>query len=79
MYIGVKEVTPSSDYKLNLLFENGERRLFDMSPLLDKGIYQTLKEGSMFNRVKVTLDFIEWPNGVDIDPDRLYEESIKLG
>ena len=44
MYISVKSVRPLSEYQLLLTFENGEKKIFDMKPYLDKGIYKELKD-----------------------------------
>ena len=78
MYLSVKEVIPSSDYLLHLTFENGEKRLFDMKPYLNKGIFEELKDISLFNTVKVSFDTIEWDNEADLDPEFLYKESKSL-
>lgn len=75
MYLSVIEVVPLEDYKLLLTFENGEKRVFDMKPYLDKGIYQELKNEKVFKSVRVSFDSIEWCNQVDIDPEFLYEKS----
>ncbi|MGL6169544.1 MAG: DUF2442 domain-containing protein [Fusobacteriaceae bacterium] len=77
MYIGVKKVIALKDYKLQLIFENDETKIFDVSPYLDKGVFKTLKDINIFNSVRVAFDSIEWSNGVDIDPETLYEDSIK--
>ncbi|VUZ25685.1 Uncharacterised protein [Acetobacterium wieringae] len=39
MYLAVINVEPLNDYKLLLTFDNGEKRIFDVSPYLDKGIF----------------------------------------
>ena len=78
MYLSVKEVKPSSDYLLHLTFENGEKRIFDMKPYLNKGIFTELKDISLFNTVKVSFDTIEWDNEADFDPEFLYKESKSL-
>jgi len=78
MYLSVKEVKPSSDYLLHLTFENGEKRIFDMKPYLNKGIFTELKDISLFNTVKVSFDTIEWDNEADLDPEFLYKESCSL-
>ena len=77
MYLAVKEVKPLEDYQLVLTFENGEIRIFDMKPYLDKGIYRELKDESKFKTVRVSFDSIEWCNQADIDPEFLYEKSIE--
>jgi hypothetical protein len=76
MYLGVKKVKPVEDYKLYLIFENGEERLFDMKPYLDLNIFIELKNLSMFNSVRVSFDTIEWENHADIDPEILYNKSV---
>ena len=64
--------------KLLLTFENKEKRVFDLSPYLNIGKFSELKEPSLFNTVKVMFDSIEWNNYLDLDPELLYQESIKL-
>lgn len=76
MYIGVKDVKALEDYKLQLTFKNDETKIFDVSPYLDKGIFKTLKDINIFNSVRVAFDSIEWSNGVDMDPETLYEDSL---
>ena len=78
MYLAVTDVRPYQDYQLLLTFENGEKRLFDMSPYLDLGIFKELKDMNMFNTVRVSFDSIEWANEADFDPEVLYERSHKI-
>ena len=78
MYISVKSVRPLSEYQLLLTFENGEKKIIDMKPYLDKGIYKELKDESKFKTVRISFDSIEWCNKADIDPEFLYEKSKKI-
>jgi len=75
MYLAVTEVEPLEDYRLLLTFENGEIRIFDMKPYLEKGVFQELKDEKLFRTVRVSFDSIEWSNQADIDPEVLYEKS----
>ncbi len=75
MYLAVTKVEPLEDYQLLLTFENGEKRIFDMKPYLDKGIFQELKDKQRFRTVRVSFDSIEWDNQADVDPEILYEKS----
>jgi hypothetical protein len=72
----VKEVTPNPDYTIDLIFENGEKRVFDVKPYLEKGIFQELKALKIFNSVKPVLGTVQWQGGQDFCPDTLYLESI---
>ncbi len=78
MYFAVKSVKPTEDYNLILVFENGEKRQFDMKPFLNQGIFQQLKDPNRFNSVRISFDTIEWDNEADFDPEILYSKSIRI-
>ncbi|MBF0261526.1 MAG: DUF2442 domain-containing protein [Magnetococcales bacterium] len=61
---------------LVLSFANGERRCFDVSPYLDKGIFQKLRDTVYFRSVRATSGFVTWPHGQDLSPDTLYLRSV---
>ena len=75
MYLSVNKVKVLNDYKLELVFENKEKRIFDVEPYLDTGLFKKLKDKKLFKMVKISYDTIEWPNGIDLDPEVLYEKS----
>jgi hypothetical protein len=75
----VKNVTPNSDFTITLLFKNGEERIFDMTPYLDKGVFRELRDIHLFNSVRPFLGSIRWQNGQDLCPDTLYTGSKKQG
>jgi hypothetical protein len=72
MYPSVKEVIPRDDYTLSLLFENGEKGILDMKPMLAFGVFHRIKDLDNFKRVRVAFDTIEWACGVDLDPEYIY-------
>ena len=72
----VKHVIPGNDFTLKLVFSNDEKKVFDVKPYLNFGIFSELKNRSVFNSVKVSFGTIVWNNGLDICPDTLYLESI---
>ncbi len=74
----VKTVKPHPDYTLTLIFTNGESRLFDVNPYLDKGIFRELRDKSLFNTVRPFLGSIQWKNGQDFCPDTLYLEGCAV-
>jgi hypothetical protein len=77
MYLSVNKVKPLNDYRLELTFENKEVKIFDVKPYLDTGLFRRLKDENFFKMVKVSYDTIEWPNGIDLDPEVLYEKGRK--
>ncbi|MGR5354139.1 DUF2442 domain-containing protein [Vibrio sp. DNB22_19_2] len=68
----VVSVQPSNDYTLIVSFDNSETKIFDVSPYLDNGIFQELKDVSYFKRVSVAFGSVEWPNEQDFSYDTLY-------
>jgi len=74
----VKEVVPRKDYSLLLTFADGEKRLYDALPLLEKGIYAPLKNLPFFMDAHVGGDTVIWNDDVDVAPEHLYECSTPL-
>lgn len=76
MYWTVKSVTPLENYWLYLTFENNEQRYYDMKPLLETGVFRTLKDPKIFRTVRIAFDSIAWDNNVDIAPETLYHDGL---
>lgn len=73
----VKEVSASDDYKLYLVFSNGERGIYDCSDLLEFGVFKEFKNKNYFVQAKVIDGTVVWPHEQDICPDTLYLDSQK--
>lgn len=73
----IREVIPMPNYKLKLIFTNGELGIYDCSDLLNFGVFQELKNQHYFNQVKVLDGTVSWPHEQDICPDTLYLDSVK--
>jgi hypothetical protein len=78
MYPAVREVTPNEDFSLKLVLDNGEKRLLDMKPYLDFGVFKKIQNYEAFRRARVSFDTIEWDEGVDLDPEFVYEKSTPI-
>lgn len=78
MYIPIVEVRPEDNYSLEVKFSDGQRRLLDMKPYLDKGVFNILKDERTFKTVHVSFDTVEWDCGVDLDPEFVFEKSEPL-
>lgn len=66
------------DYRLDLTFTNGERRVYDVTPLLDWPAYRVLKNKALFSAARVEYGSVCWPGDLDCCPDRLYRDSVPL-
>ncbi len=68
-------VEPRADDTLSLVFENKEKRLFDMRPYLDKKPFTKLKGAPLFMKARVALGTVVWPGNIDIAPETLWDFS----
>lgn len=73
--LDVIKVQATPDYRLYLEFENGEKRVFDMSPYMDKRPFASLKGSSLFTMARVDYGTVVWPGNIDIAPETLYDRS----
>lgn len=71
----VKAITPLTDYRLLVEFENGERRVFDLTAYLDKGVFTQLRDPARFRLARVVAGSIEWPGEIDLSYDTIYLRS----
>jgi hypothetical protein len=72
------EVLPG--YRLAIGFADGTSGVVDCAPWLyerDADLLVQLRDPARFAEVRINpeLGFIEWPNGMDVCPDLLYEEA----
>lgn len=76
--LDVVSVTPTTDFKLLLEFENGEHRVFDMVPLMNKKPFDQLRDPARFTQAYVDYGTVVWPRNIDIAPETLYDRSKAL-
>ena len=73
--LDVVSVAAQKDHTLLVVFENGEKRRFDMKPLLDKKPFSRLKNSPLFMKATVAYGTVVWPGGIDIAPETLWDKS----
>ena len=71
----VTHIQVREDFQLELKFDTGETRIFDARPYLDKGVFQRLKDPTLFRQVFVAFNTVCWPGNLDIAPETLYDRS----
>ena len=71
-------LAPQVDYHLLLEFDNGEKRLFDLTPWLDKGVSRALRDSPEFAQARVVDGSVEWPGEIDMSYDTLYLRSMAV-
>lgn len=77
MYPSVTKVEPKDNYQIYIEFDNDECGVLDMEPYLNFGVFSRIRDRAVFSKVRVSFDTIEWSNGIDLDPQFVYEKCIK--
>ena len=69
------DVKPLKNYMLEIIFDNGEKKQFDVKTYLKFKPFKELENEKEFRKVRIAGLSIEWENGADICPDELYYNS----
>ena len=75
----VKEVKALPDYRLEIVFRNGEHGIFDCTPYKDYECLAGIWADGVFDKVVADHGTVMWPNGADLCPDEVYDYSMKTG
>ena len=75
----VSKVKALDDFRLELVFTNGEIGVYDCEHLLDFGVFCELKDKLYFAQARVVDGTVVWPNEQDICPDTLYNDAARRG
>lgn len=76
----VKALTILPDHRLAVTFQDGTSGIADLSALTtatECGIYEAIKEPTVFAQARIECGVVTWPNGADLDPAWMYEQ-LKL-
>ncbi len=71
-------VKPLEDYRLELTFDNGETRIFDVKPYIKGSFMGELADQSYFTAVRIGGLSVEWPHEQDLCPDDIYYNSVPV-
>lgn len=69
------DVKALENYKILVIYQNGEKRIKDMKPYLEKGVFKKLKDEEFFKSVKVVYGTVSWGEQIDLCADSIYETS----
>lgn len=75
MILHITDAKHLHDYQIWLKFNDDVEGVVDLSKELWGGMFEPLKDVSLFRQVKLDteLDTIVWPNGADLAPEFLHE------
>ena len=74
----IVDVEVLENYELLLTFDNNVKKIKDMKPYLQKGVFKKLKDKEIYNKVKISFGTISWENDIDMCADSLYETSEEV-
>ena len=78
MIVNVTAVKVLPNYQLELQFDNGEKGMFDFKNYLNYKCYKALQDVEQFNKVRVSFGTLSWGENIDIAPECLYENSVRI-
>ena len=79
MLLDVTQVKALDAHTLELVFENGEKRIFDMAPYFDKKPFSKLLDSPLFFKASVQYGTVVWPGNIDMAPETLWTRSVPEG
>jgi hypothetical protein len=67
------------EYEIEVCFNNGRRRVADLSGALHGPVFEPLKDKTLFGQMRVDeeLGTIVWPNGADLAPEYIFFQAFK--
>ncbi len=68
----------NDDFTLDVQFNDGSFKKFDVKPYLDYPVFRELKDLSYFKNIKIVFGTVQWENEQDIAPETLYLESKEI-
>jgi hypothetical protein len=73
-----KKILSSENSILNILFEDGEIRKYDVSLKIKSKNYKRLSDPSFFKKASIDGGFIVWDDLIDISPEDSYYNSVPI-
>ncbi|KAF0102960.1 MAG: hypothetical protein FD187_1753 [bacterium] len=73
----VKALSILPEYRLAVTFQDGTSGIADLSALTTAtkcGIYEAIKDPTVFGQARLEFGVVTWPNGADLDPAWMYEQ-----
>jgi len=76
-YPRVRSATAIDDHTLLVEFDNGEKKIYDVSPLLNKRMFAPLRNPALFKAVNVEKGgyAVVWNNEIDISEYELWSHG----
>ena len=79
MFLHITKAKYISDYKIEVVFNDGRRGVADLKCILKGTVFEPLKEKTIFAQFEIDSEHktIVWPNGADIAPEFVYYRAFR--
>jgi hypothetical protein len=74
----ITAVCANDDWTLDISFDDGAERRFDVKPLLECEAFAPLSQISAFKAIRNGGYFIEWASAADLSADTLYLDGVPI-
>ena len=81
MLLSIESAQYKEDYKISLVFNNGEQKLVDLKETVfndQRKIFAPLRDIKYFSNFKLSFNTISWENELDFAPEFLYKIGQKI-
>jgi len=74
----ISAIHANDDWTIDVAFDDGAERRFDVKPLLDCEAFEPLRNLNAFKAIRNRGYFVEWNNEVDLSADTLFLDGVSL-
>lgn len=74
----ITTICANDDWTLDIAFNDGSKRRFDVKPLLAFEAFESLRNPKAFKAIRNGGYFVEWECEADLSADTLYLESTSI-
>ena len=76
MFLEILKADYLNNYKIALMFNNGENKVVDLKNELNGEVFVPLRNLDYFKNFQIKYNTIEWENGADYAPEYLYKIAV---
>jgi len=81
MFHKIKKVIPKENLIIEVEFENGIKKEYDIKKIINKwNIFESLKDNELFEKVKVDVGGygITWDENIDLSCEEIWQNGKKI-
>ncbi len=76
-YETLKEARAIDDHRVAVVFDGGEKGVFDCAPYFGQSYWKKLKDPAFFRSAYVEYGHLTWPGDIDISPLEVWQDAVR--